>query len=1815
MKRTLHIIGFLSLLLAASLARAQDKVHLLELRNGRVLTVNDQNQLQGATFDEVEDLQNLYFSMVRLGNNTVRVTSTNRSGLSLKRVGNTIVLADYSASENAAFAWELIYAGYFYDSTANPYPAVHPYASLATPGTNTVLSEQSGNIVAMQTITPDLKLSHNKDSKGDHYRFKINIDGILLTATKGTFHNKVQLAWPHVANTDGYRIYRDNQLIDTEEITNHNEAPDVIRYDDPDILPTDLHTYRVEGYRNNDPNFNIQGESRGFIFPNGEIKGIVKTESEVFVKDVELRARPNMTSDRTGSALRFLRGQAPIKVNKVTAFRNQNRLTVEFWHRATGINKSTPFKLGNNHIAFDSTTLTATNGISTLNAPITSDGQWHHYAVVFSTQGGKVYQDGQKIASNTSNFAIRMTNETYFHINASSPEPFNLDELRVWKEALSRKTIASRYEHILSGDEENLELYYRFDLKDTRQVYNQAETTKGSYIGKSDVNLSWTAATRQPSSLVYGTFTDAFGNYSLGSIHTGTGEGPVYFNLRPSKPNHEFNIPHQGVSLRTSLNRNDYIKEQDFIASSLPVSGRITYKVGEEVYPVPMGQEILIDGLPVNSTSDDIKTDAFGVYSISAPLGIHTFEVKNQPKIRYFGNQSLSLDSTWVRSKKVLPHQDQFTISGWVKRGTFEGTIPPTQTILRLRDIQLILKDNERLIVRNQDTDLLTSDIRLGDQFAFFAFTVDKTENKVTLYVEESHQDNNNATIGDVNGYLKLGADGTQNNPTNGFKGYIDHLEYRTQVYDKNGLKDIKEGKLIAGDEQALLLSYAFEETKGDKAISVTPAGAEYYLELPDGDMRSNEHFANYTREYHYDYKASNEAYNPEEGRYTLNIVNPITEMHFENQTRFGFIGNIVVPCGYNVGSWQGTITRTDAEGFEKEIEEADFNEDHTLFSIDGLLPGFYRVTLTNTADPTKSMQSGIIDLTEGWKSHDFEYRDELNIRTTLYTWDSDKKEKGEPLAPLCNGNYELEAGKKYLVMVEAYEQYANGECPVENATITIKGDMGSLLGSGFSFPSDATGKVALGFAANSPNFIGDTTRALEVTAVHDNRNTTATLTAYNTGSVQENSNFTIETPFVSTVLHDPPGDNSSATLDQSYSFAQEYSHEKGTQVDFDFGVAAGINTEAEAGIAWAEKVKEVDSHVGLGTSTSVTYKTTGGNSWGYTLNQAISTSSDDTFTGLDADVYIGFGMVVKFGTGKTLTVVNCKPQIDNNVEVTKFVNPTPFVYTHQDIKDVLLVQLEELKQDAIDQGNQGAVANYAHQIDRWKSILDENGVKRANFSSLPGFNPEEYISPLNSILEGSDGTDATNFELLAIPRNISFSGLTSQSYQLYRQNSTSGGNEVEGSSGLVFDTEINVSIMGVSSKFKLNTKIIGFKNRKRNNTNAYNMGHSFTLSDDDAGDHFNVTIKRDPNYGTPIFQTTAGQSSCPFETGTQPREGVELTSDRYNANVLSGEAAVYNLTLRNTQIAVDNTPKRYFLAYNRGSNADGAVVRFNGDALGNGLAIDFGLDDNSPVGVIQQLNGQLTITPPSHVTGDVSYEDIEVIMYSGCEYGGFDYLYHLDELAEVGVQVIDTIHLSAHFKAPCVANIEVQAPINDWVVNSTSNDELELVFRIPGLTKGQAPEGLTAVQVEYANTENNTPILLKEINLDTLKANYRTGDKYIHHTIDLGGLADGNYQIRLTPRCGIGNNIWRTSNATEYIEGSIYRIAPVITEVYPAENSIMTTGTITASYDRPIDPGDVNSLNVSLRGSWEALTMCPSQSALIIIMTRLPSLTRQPLI
>ena len=89
----------------------------------------------------------------------------------------------------------------------------------------------------------------------------------------------------------------------------------------------------------------------------------------------------------------------------------------------------------------------------------------------------------------------------------------------------------------------------------------------------------------------------------------------------------------------------------------------------------------------------------------------------------------------------------------------------------------------------------------------------------------------------------------------------------------------------------------------------------------------------------------------------------------------------------------------------------------------------------------------------------------------------------------------------------------------------------------------------------------------------------------------------------------------------------------------------------------------------------------------------------------------------------------------------------------------------------------------------------------------------------------------------------------------------------IEASAGV--KVVVNVGGSGIEGSYEFKTRKSFGQNVANTNNNSTTI--AYRLYDDDAGDLFKVKIVRDPDYGTPIFLTSAGtKSSGPYEGGYQ---------------------------------------------------------------------------------------------------------------------------------------------------------------------------------------------------------------------------------------------------------------------------------------------------------------------------------------------------------
>ena len=1346
---------------------------------------------------------------------------------------------------------------------------------------------------------------------------------------------------------------------------------------------------------------------------------------------------------------------------------------------------------------------------------------------------------------------------------------------------------------------------------------------RNDYIGKSK-KIEWNAS--QHTALYHGTLTSVSGAYVLKGLNYGTSGTGKTFNVVPKKPNHQFKT----VPAEILLQRGKTIAKSgvDFTdVSQFSISGRILYKEGEKVYPVAQGQQIWLKNdsdIEILATGDKAKTDATGQFTTSAAperlrIRVNTPELPRsdlaKKSLRFNGKNA------YAQAEGTIVYKGNNTWSFWVKPAgateKFEGetasvnaaaTIPQNQTVFTLGNIQLNLEAGETLVLKKGTTELVRSTQKISNKsLSFCAFAYDAASQKFTLYVNGT-PDVSNAVPGiDMTGRFVLGALLEDSTPKFPFRGHIDQIEYRQVALTSNDdLKKAAQGKLIKSDAQSLKLFYPVVETGGTRVLSLTPNAQNNGLKLNNVQIESKI-VALVQKSYQYDYVANNAKYNPKGGVYTLNIDGIKTDLNFENTTRYGFVGNIIVPCDNNIGDLEGKIFRTDIKGFEKTFDASNFNSRKNVFTVEGLIPGKYRVEIRRkdaSADAEPLLRSPVLDITQGWASHDFEYHNPLLISYDLYEVNvisrviNNKAQqggvRGKKVAPLCNGNYALKPYKNYEVELTVSENFSGSACPIPAVTYAVSGSMGSVLDSKMkkvvatsTGKTNASGKAVVRFLSAGPSFDAkDHLEQFQIKVTANNRPTEAFIKSFIEGTQQLNSDFTIEEPEILHVLHDPPGDGSSATLAKgsTLSFAISTSTDVGVDIATTFAAGTGAIVSSGGGLGAIILVQnlKIKSLAGATLGFSNNNNVSSNDLWTLTTDQTYATAGGGAVVGPDADLFIGSGKVITYGGARKLVInkTTCKASIKSIPKSVKQNFTSPFAFTAQHIRDVTIPAFNTLIKDEktkVANGSQTQVAadklikGYEHKKQKWQSILDKNYKKIAETNKNEKKLAHGFKAGLNS---------------LEFPhKDFAFAG-GGQSYTASltwsKDNNVSTSNSFVGSvsKAIKFKNTIAGVVLDNETKFTGTTGTTA----GTSSSDGSSTGVTFTLADDDQGDQFYVLIRRDEEYNTPIFKTIGGRSSCPFERNTQPREGVKIEVLNGATQVTpAGTKAIYKLRLTSTQIADDNRGKSYGLGVAETSNLKGAKILINGNPVGS-AGVSYFLNPK------QSVTAELTIE--QNASKDTDYKNIDVRFYSACEFNGGHLKYTADELYERKadgtvkkdangkpisiVKVFDQVFLNARFATPCVSKFDIKQPTTNWVVNNTSKNKLSLRFK-----PEQAQSDLQKVEVEYATEGTNKAQLLTALKVTELT---KDSEGFYTTNADVSGLPDGKYRFRLAPVCGVAGA--NRSNVSEWIAGTIQRNAPIIATVTPATNGTLTSGgVISANYTDKVSNDGVNSLNVNVMG------------------------------
>lgn len=196
-----------------------------------------------------------------------------------------------------------------------------------------------------------------------------------------------------------------------------------------------------------------------------------------------------------------------------------------------------------------------------------------------------------------------------------------VDELRLWTKCLTEQEILDNFDHLLVGNEKNLETYWTFDegLRYQFFDYSRDGTFYHQHHGKVGNNAA--SSTLTPSALSLKAKTDKDGNYIIQGVSF-SGEGATY-SVVPAMGIHNFNPSQQLRYVGNNSLVHNNVNFED--VSSFRVRGVAYY----ENTTIPVQEAFLyVDGLIASKDGEAVKTNDYGEFEISVPIGDHFISIK-----------------------------------------------------------------------------------------------------------------------------------------------------------------------------------------------------------------------------------------------------------------------------------------------------------------------------------------------------------------------------------------------------------------------------------------------------------------------------------------------------------------------------------------------------------------------------------------------------------------------------------------------------------------------------------------------------------------------------------------------------------------------------------------------------------------------------------------------------------------------------------------------------------------------------------------------------------------------------------------------------------------------------------------------------------------------------------------------------------------------------------------------------------------------------------------------------------------------------------
>ncbi len=615
---------------------------------------------------------------------------------------------------------------------------------------------------------------------------------------------------------------------------------------------------------------------------------------------------------------------------------------------------------------------------------------------------------------------------------------------------------------------------------------------------------------------------------------------------------------------------------------------------------------------------------------------------------------------------------------------------------------------------------------------------------------------------------------------------------------------------------------------------------------------------------------------------------------------------------------------------------------------------------------------------------------------------------------------------------VRVFEDYSFGEnanerCYLDSFSLSV---VNGLQETGFEEYKSDSSVFDLKYLINNPNLIFPHEKSLTVTAKVGNKQSAPnTISAIVLGERQNESTIATGGPSkIFGVVHDPPGDGSSATLESgtqsciSLSKAVEDNFSLGGGIDIQYG----FKSVKSVGTPFSQAEIDIDNNNSVNLKGSVSRTNANNTELEFCVEtvKEISTSDGDDIWGTYADVYFGAALNYEIGFREKL-------DYDLEADTFKFdkvltIEPigfaTDFVFSEwQIITKVIpelvgIIEQGEREPGTFGPADDGITKQQIFQAQSdLKTWIETIASKRAN--QKLAFQDETKVN--NITFDAAAGYTETT------TRELTGSYSTSTSLNIEEE----------------LEKELGFTINNSGTTFSLNQSYSHETTDERGNSSGTTVTTSFTLADDDLNDFYSVDISQNdfktpdlsqlsnefksigealdnaiiaqqlsgeysgtdieddfseelikglvsgnnadyakadvPFIQTPIFRLKGGESMCPWIPGTRNREEVfvQVVGDAIKTNVPTNTPAVFRVKIGNIgPNGVDGLV--YEIGVDEGGNPDGALIKMDGQPLISPIEFQF----------IGTSTVEKTITVEYPGTGTFDFEDLGLYFASVCQ-------------------------------------------------------------------------------------------------------------------------------------------------------------------------------------------------------------------------------------